>query len=83
MEAIAEADIHHPRRLIVHIDVDAAALVDEQRPQIVEAVRVVGVFMRDQDTVDPVDMGADQLLAQVRAGVDKNARHAVGAGALN
>ena len=62
------------RGRLVEIDVDAAALVDEQRPQIVDAVRVVGMFMRDQHAVEPVDLGVEQLLAQVRRAVDQHAR---------
>ena len=43
-EAIAEAGLHSLRGRLVEIDVDAAALVHEKRPQIVDAVGVVGML---------------------------------------
>ena len=64
-EAIAEAGVHGARRRLIEVDVDAATLVDEQRPQIVDAVRVVGVLMGDQHAIDPVDLGVQKLHAQV------------------
>src|SRR5262249_4632418 len=61
------------------IGVDAAALVDEQAAQVVDAVRVIGVLMGEQHAVEPVHIGVQQLFAQVRAGVDKYAGHLAGA----
>ena len=63
-EAIAETGVHGARGGLVEIDVDAAALVHEQRAQIVDAVGVVGMLMGDQHAVEPIDLGLEQLLAQ-------------------
>ena len=73
-EAIAEAGVQGARGRLVHVDVDAAALVHEQRAQIVDAVGVVGVLVGDQHAVEPVDLGLEQLLAQIRRAVDQHAR---------
>ena len=35
--------------------------------QVVDAVRVVGVLVAVEHAVEPVDVGVEQLLAQVRA----------------
>ena len=83
LEAVAEAGAQRQRGRLVGPDVDLAAVVDEQRPQIVDAVGMVGVLMGEQDAVQPVDLGVQKLFAQVRRAVDQNARHAVGAGALD
>ena len=45
--------------------------------QVVDAVGVVGVLMGEEDAVEPVDVGVEQLLAQVRRGVDQDAGDAV------
>ena len=78
-EAIAEAGMHGARGRLVEIDVDAAALVHEERTQIVDAVGVVGMLMRDQHAVEPIDLRVQELLAQIRRAVDQNARPAIGA----
>ena len=67
-EAIAEAGVQGARGRLVEIDVDAAALVHEKRAQIVDAVGMVGVFMRDKHAIEPVHLASQQLLAQIRRG---------------
>ena len=57
---------------------DALAAVDEQAAQIVDAVRVVGMLVRVEHRVDPIDVGVKQLLAQIRRRVDQDAGDAVG-----
>ena len=72
-EAIVEARPDRPgRSLSLDVHVDAAALADEQGAQVVDAVDVVGVLVGDQHAVDPVDVGVEKLLAQVRRGVDQD-----------
>ena len=44
--------------------------------QIVDAVGVVGVLVGVEHAVEPIDVGIEQLLAQVRRGVDQDARDA-------
>ena len=68
--------MHGARGRFIQIDLDAAALVDEERAQIVDAVGMVGMLMRDQHAVEPVDFGIEQLLAKIGRAVDQNARAA-------
>ena len=42
-----------------------------KRAQIVDAVRVVGMLVAIEDAVEPVDVGVEQLLAQIGRGVDQ------------
>ena len=51
-------------------------------PEIVDAVRVVGVRMGHQDAVEPLDAGLDQLLAQIGRRVDEDSGRAAGPEAL-
>ena len=53
---------------------DALAHVHHDGPDVVDPVDVVGMRMRDHDAVDPRDLGAEKLLAQVRRGVDEHHR---------
>ena len=72
-EAIAEAQLEHPPGRLVAVDVDAPPLGEEQAAQVVDAVGVVGMLMGIEHAVDPVDAGVEELLAQVRRGVDEDA----------
>ncbi len=66
--------MHGARGRLVEIDVHAPALVHEQRAQVVDAVGMVGMLMGDQHAIEPIDLGVEQLLAQIRRAVDQNAR---------
>ena len=68
---------------LVEVDRNAAALVQHDRTQIVDAVGLVGVLMGQVHRVDVIDLGVDQLLAQVGRGVDHDPRGAVRARALD
>src|SRR5208337_121096 len=61
------------------MNVDPAPRHEEEWPQIVDPMRVVGVRMGDQHAVDMLHLGLDQLFAQVGPGVDQHGRHAGGA----
>ena len=63
--------------------VQGAAHGQAKRPQIVDAVRVVGVGMAQKDAVEPLDLGVDQLLAQIGRRVDEDRGRAFGAEALD
>jgi UDP-glucose 4-epimerase len=39
--------------------------MDDERPQVVDAVSVIGVLVREEHGVEPPDAGVDELLAQV------------------
>ena len=57
--------------------------MQHDRTQIVDAVGLVGVLMGQKHGVDVIDLGIDQLLAQVGRGIDHDPRGAVRAGALD
>ncbi len=76
-ETIAEPVQKDFRGRLCGIDIEPAALVHEQRPQIVDSVGVVGVFVGDQHAVEPWHVGVEQLLAKVGRGVDQNPGDAV------
>ena len=61
---------------LVDIDRDALAAVDEEAAQVVDAVGVVRVLMGIEHRVDPIDVSVEQLLAQIRRGIDQDAGHA-------
>src|SRR6185437_7330415 len=69
-EAIAECLANALAGLAGEIDLDTSAVVERQHAEIVDAMRVVGVFVRVKHRLDAVDPGVEQLLAQVAPGVD-------------
>src|SRR5690606_3928659 len=73
-KAIAEGFVESLSAGTREIDVDAAPVMQRQHTQIVDAVAVVGVLMRVEDSIDPIDLGIEQLLAQIAAGVDQYTR---------
>src|SRR4029079_6274717 len=72
-KTITEAGVHRPRCRLIQVDVDAPTLTHEQGPQVVDSVRMVGMLMRDQYAVEPVDFGVEKLHAQIRRTIDQNA----------
>src|SRR4051794_13237628 len=68
---------------LVEVDRNAPALVQHDRTQIVDAMGLVGMLMGQEYRIDVIDIGVDQLLAQVRRGVDYDPRGAVRARALD
>src|SRR5262245_9761474 len=82
-EAIAEAGVHDLRDALVEPNRHALAAVDEQAAQIVDAVGMVGMFVGEEHGVEPIDAGVEQLLAQVRRGIDQHAGDAVAGAALH
>ena len=57
----------------IGIDVDQPLGVEEERAEIVDAVRMVGVVMRVEHAVEVIDTRGKKLRAHIRAGVDQNA----------
>ena len=82
-EAIAEARHHSGEAGRVAVDVDAAAHVHRHHAQIVEAVQLVGMVVRDEHGIERGDARVDELLAHVGRGVDKHGRRAAGRLALH
>ena len=68
---------------LVEIDRNAPALMQHDRTQIVDAVGLVGMLMGQEHRIDVIDIGVDQLLAQVGRGIDHDPRGAVRARALD
>ena len=64
---------------LVHVHVETAVHDQAKRPQIVDAMGVIGVRMAQKDTVEPLDAGLEQLLAQVGRSVDQDSGRAGGA----
>jgi len=71
--------MHRLRRIVVEIDVDRAALLDVERAQVVDAVGVVGVLVGVEHGIEVIDVGCQELLAQVRRSVDQHAGDSSGA----
>src|SRR5690606_16468688 len=70
-EAIAESFAQPVAAFAREIDVDAAAIVERQDAEVIDAVGMVGVFVGIENGVDAIDLGVQKLLAQVSASVDK------------
>src|ERR1700722_2389935 len=66
----------------VQVDRNAPALVQHDRTQVIDAMGLVGMLMGQEHRVDVIDLGVDQLLAQVGRGVDHDPRHALIGGPL-
>ena len=73
-KAIAKARVQCLGGLLIHVDIDAPAFADHEGAKIVNAMRVVGMLVRVQNPVEPVHLSGEQLLAQVRGGVDQRSR---------
>ncbi len=56
---------------------------DEKRPQIVDSMRVIRMFMRENHRIEVLHARIDQLLAQIRRGIDQNAGIASRSGFLD
>ena len=80
LEAIAEPGAHDGGGVFIHVQIEPAALLDEQRAQIVDAVGVVGMFVAVENGVEPIHVRVEKLLAQIRRSVSIQApRDAVAA----
>src|ERR1051325_1049425 len=66
---------------LVEVNRNAPALVQHDRTQIVDAVGLV-MLMGQEYRIDMIDIGVDQLLAQIRRRIDYDPGGAVGARAL-
>ncbi len=70
LEDVAEAPLQAGRRIGVHIGRHALAGVEEEGPQVVDAVDLVGVVMGEQAGVHSLDLRPHRLQPEVRRGVD-------------
>src|SRR6266403_1718561 len=60
---------------LAQIDRKAAALMQHDGTQIVDAVGLVGMLMRQKYRVNVIDLGVDQLLAQIGRGINQDSRN--------
>src|SRR5690606_15974709 len=72
-ETVGEAGYDTLPGLMAEIDVDASPVVERQHAEGVDAMRMVRVLMRVEHRFNAIDLGREQLLAQVAAGVDDDA----------
>src|SRR5437667_8136742 len=82
-EAIGEPRHHVFGDRLVEVDGKAAALLQYDRTQIVDAVGLVRVLVGQKHRIDMIDIGVDQLLTQIRRSVDHDPRGAVRARTLD
>src|SRR6202011_1187712 len=83
-ENITEIRAHDGRGGGVHVEVDFLPCLDDQRPDLVNSMNMVGMRMGQQDAVEPADAEPKQLFAKVRRHVDEYlGRGAVLAGVLD
>ncbi len=82
-EAIGEPRHHVFSGRLVEINGNAPALMQHDGTEIVDAVGLVGVLVGQEHRVDVIDLGIDQLLAQIGRGVDHDPRGAVRAVTLD
>src|SRR5580692_3551081 len=57
LETIIEPLVHGAGSVLIKVDVDAAALSDEQRAEVVNAVGVVGMVVGVKHSIEPIDLG--------------------------
>src|ERR1700731_4121578 len=71
-ENIIEFPPHDRRGGGVHIEVNFSPCHDDQRPDLVDSMNMVGVRMGQQDSVEPADATVEQLFAKIRRHVDED-----------
>ena len=76
LEAIAKAGVQCLGCGLVQVDVDRSSPRDKQPAQVVDAVGMIGMLMGEEHRVEPIDLGVEKLLAQVRRSIDQNASDA-------
>ena len=83
-ENITEFRPHDRRGSGIHIKVDFSPCHDDQRPDLVNSMNMVGVRMGQQDGVEPGNAELEQLFAKIGRHVDEElGRGAVFAGVLD
>src|SRR2546423_15021660 len=73
-EAVGKTLHDVARGRLTQIKRNAPALMYRDGSEIVDAVGLIGVLMSQKHRVEMIDIGVDQLLAQIRRGVDQDAR---------
>lgn len=73
-ENIVEMSADDRRGRRIHMKIDALLSHDDERPHLVDSMRVIGMRMGEQDRVEPVDAAIEQLAAQIGRHVDEDLR---------
>src|SRR5882672_6164238 len=60
---------------LVQIDRNAPALMQHDRAKIVDSMGLISMLMRQKHRIDVIDIGVDQLFAQIGRGIDHHARN--------
>ncbi len=76
-EAIGEACLERAHGVGGSVDRQTLALQQIDRPQVINAVGVVGMVVRVPDGIERRDIGGEQLVAEIRRGVDQDAGDAL------
>ena len=74
LEAVSEAPAQAVECLGAGESGQRRAGMDEQRPQIIDAVAMIGMIVRPEDGIEGVQAGVEELLAKIGAGVDQDGR---------
>src|ERR1700730_2614880 len=72
LENITEIRAHEGRGGGVHIEVDFSPCHDDQRPDLVNSMNMVGVRMGQQDGIEPGNGEPEQLFAKIGRHVDED-----------
>ena len=75
-KAVGEPQQDMLRGRLIEIDRNAPPLMQHHRTQIVDAMGLIGMLVGEKHRVDVIDIGVDQLLAQIRRGIDHDPRGA-------
>ena len=77
VEHVAERAMNGGHRSLRRVDGDGRALVEVERPYVIQAHDVVGMLVREQDRVEALEARSQRLRAEVRGGVDQHVMAAV------
>src|SRR5260370_39770893 len=69
--------------MLIQIDIDSAPMLDDQRTEIVDAMRVVGMGVGEEYGIERIHFGIEQLLAQIGRRIDQDSRDAGPTAALD
>jgi hypothetical protein len=76
-EGVAEAAAKRGERLLARIAAHRSAAGMIELPEIVDPMAMIGMIVGPDDRLDIFYAGVDQLLSQVRRGIDENSAGAI------
>src|SRR6516165_4628026 len=72
LEYIAESLADDGRSGRIHMKVDFMAGHNDQRPHVIDSMRMIRMLMREKDSVEMADILPQQLLTQIRPRIDEH-----------